>query len=114
MSYASIFFVCWAVGLGSFHRWRQTGRELHWYFGAIAWLLAIGPVLLLDLQPAHELQPYIYSIRLIAISLTLYGIYSQTRHSMTRIDSPFRPDRTVGAPIADLAPQGEAQHRADC
>lgn len=70
---------CWAIGVFSFHYWRETGVRLFWYSGVAFWLLAAQRLLLLNLSPSREFLPYLYTIRLVAFLVILYAVYCQSR-----------------------------------
>jgi hypothetical protein len=83
----------WVIGL-CFWSFRKRYRDqlFGWFAGAF-WLLAAERLLLILIEADNEIRPYIYTIRLIAFSCILFGIYDKNRHA-----SQPEPDENTEKP----------------
>jgi hypothetical protein len=67
------------VGLFFFRFWRKTRDRLFLIFGCAFWMLMFERFILLVTDPANEIRPYIYTVRLIAFLLILLAIIDKNR-----------------------------------
>ncbi len=64
----------WAAALFFFRFWNKTYDRLFGAFGLALWLLGLERLIFLFVPQAHEAQPYIYLVRLMAFILILIAI----------------------------------------
>ena len=70
---------CAVAGLYFLRFWRQSFDRLFLLFAFAFWLLAVNYALLGTIQFANETRVYIFSLRLVAFCLILYGIFDKNR-----------------------------------
>jgi hypothetical protein len=104
--HVAILLSCWAIGLALFRSWRLTHDSLFRWFGVAFCLMGVERMLLLLIDPANELQVYVYFVRLLAFGLILYAILGKNREfqglfSEKGSASPFRPSRKTANPASD-------------
>lgn len=69
----------WAIGVFFSRFWRASGDRFFGFFAIAFWLLAVERLVLIFLDPAHEMRPYVYAIRLIAFLVIIYAIFDKNR-----------------------------------
>ena len=70
---------CAVAGLYFLRFWRESFDRLFLLFAFAFWLLAVNYALLGTIQFANETRVYIFSLRLVAFCLILYGIFDKNR-----------------------------------
>ena len=70
---------CAVAGLYFLRFWRQSFDRLFLLFALAFWLLAANYALLGTIQFANEARVYVFSVRLVAFCLILYGIFDKNR-----------------------------------
>lgn len=70
---------CAVAGLYFLRFWRESFDRLFLLFACAFWLLAANYAVLGTVQLAHEERVYVYTVRLVAFCLILYGIFDKNR-----------------------------------
>ena len=66
-------------GLYFLRFWRESFDRLFLLFAFAFWLLAANYALLGTIQFANEARVYVFTVRLVAFCLILYGIFDKNR-----------------------------------
>ena len=77
--YGAVTMGCAVAGLYFLRFWRQSFDRLFLLFALAFWLLAANYALLGTIQFANEARVYVFSVRLVAFCLILYGIFDKNR-----------------------------------
>ena len=70
---------CVVAGLYFLRFWRESFDRLFLMFALAFWLLAANYALLGTIQFANENRVYVFTVRLVAFCLILYGIFDKNR-----------------------------------
>jgi hypothetical protein len=70
---------CAVAGLYFLRFWRESFDRLFLMFALAFWLLAANYALLGTIQFANENRVYVFTVRLVAFCLILYGIFDKNR-----------------------------------
>jgi hypothetical protein len=70
---------CAVAGLYFLRFWRESFDRLFLMFALAFWLLAVNYALLGTIQFANEARVYVFTVRLVAFCLILYGIFDKNR-----------------------------------
>lgn len=73
------FMGAWACGLFFFRFWRKSLERLFLIFGAAFWLMAVERLVFLLTNLRAEDHEAIYSLRLLAFLMILFGIWDKNR-----------------------------------
>jgi hypothetical protein len=65
---------CGVIAVGFLRYWRQTHDRLFALFGLSFVVLGVNRLLLTLIDPANEVRPYVFAMRLLAFALILVAI----------------------------------------
>lgn len=75
----AIILACAISALFFLRFWKKTRDRLFVFFSVAFCVLTVERFLLILVDPAHELRPYIYCVRLLAFALILAAILDKNR-----------------------------------
>lgn len=67
------------AGLFFYKFWSKTHDRLFGFFAVAFTLFAIERVLLMAIDPTNESQPFVYSFRLLAFLIIIWGVIDKNR-----------------------------------
>jgi hypothetical protein len=71
----------WAIGVCFSRFWKTSGDRFFGFFAVAFWLLAGERLLLIFVNPEHEMRPYVYVVRLVSFLFILFAIVDKNRSS---------------------------------
>lgn len=75
----AIMVACWVAGLFFLNFWKKSRDRLFLIFALAFWGLTLERLTLVLIDPANEVRPYVYLMRLAAFLLLLFAIWDKNR-----------------------------------
>jgi hypothetical protein len=75
----AIMMALWTIGFFFFRFWKRTRDRFFFTFATAFWVMAVERIVLALVDPAHEMRPFIYMIRLVAFMLIIVAIVDKNR-----------------------------------